>query len=228
MKWVVRLMAVVFLLTTAALVFARRHDSGWIVFTTYGNDNVDTLLMTGDGSAQVKPPNSEAILQGRRQYNLPADILRATRDEQGQVILIIEADGDDVRRLPLDSAVRYISEPVWSPDGAWIAFLSGESVGEHIYRVRADGRQLERLTQRASDLTGLRWSPDGEWLLIMRAHQRFADIVRVRADGSALEVLSPGIYPEYAPASGLGWHPALMIVAALGVLVVPHIKRFVG
>ena len=219
MKWLFRILAVIFLLTTVLVSLARRENSGWIAFTPVGNYASGILLMTGDGSDQMKLSNPDAILQHDEPFAPRAPSLRAVRDSSGEVIHIMAANEEGAQRVTLDPTLRYVNEPIWSPDGEWIAFLSGETAGEYIYRIRSDGRDLQRLTQRASDLIGLRWSPDGEWLLVARVHQRFADIVRVRADGSSLEILSPGIYPEYAPVSGLGWHPVWLAVACLMLLV---------
>jgi TolB protein len=64
--------------------------------------------------------------------------------------------------------------PVWSPDGAWIAFTrkaAGASMGKQIWLMRADGSQARYLTAEPDIHHGLpAWSPDGRYLVFQRFH----------------------------------------------------------
>jgi dipeptidyl aminopeptidase/acylaminoacyl peptidase len=55
-------------------------------------------------------------------------------------------------------------EPVYSPDGKWIAFESNQNLAEerHIWLVPAAGGTPRRLTSLTGFESGSRWSPDGE------------------------------------------------------------------
>ncbi|MEX0680334.1 MAG: hypothetical protein WD097_03060 [Balneolales bacterium] len=66
-------------------------------------------------------------------------------------------DGTDLQPVALNSR---ITDPVWSPDGEWIAFSSR---GE-IFKIRPDGSDLERLTHEGEAKVGPSWSPDGKWI----------------------------------------------------------------
>lgn len=65
----------------------------------------------------------------------------------------MDADGSDVQRLTEHAGFDVL--PVWSPDGAWIAFASdrGESpaAGASIFIMRTDGSQVRRLVRAGAD-----------------------------------------------------------------------------
>jgi dipeptidyl aminopeptidase/acylaminoacyl peptidase len=56
------------------------------------------------------------------------------------------------------------SEPVWSPDGKRIAFLSTRSGTPQIHVMWADTREVSQLTHLDYTPSALRWSPDGKWI----------------------------------------------------------------
>ncbi len=49
----------------------------------------------------------------------------------------------------------------WSPDGTRLAFVSNRDGGSHIYVIRVDGGEAQRLTESKGDVDALAWSPDG-------------------------------------------------------------------
>ena len=55
------------------------------------------------------------------------------------------------------------TSPRWSPDGAYIAFLSERAGDEEtqLYRMRAFGGEAERLTESKTTIERFAWSPDG-------------------------------------------------------------------
>ncbi|HUG39220.1 MAG TPA: amidohydrolase family protein [Longimicrobiales bacterium] len=78
------------------------------------------------------------------------------------------ASGEPRRLTPQDARAF---KPAWSPDGRWIAYVTWETDGGHIWRIRADGRgRPERLTQVPSFYTDLAYSPDGERIVALRGN----------------------------------------------------------
>ena len=62
-------------------------------------------------------------------------------------------------------------EPVWSPDGRWIAYVTwdGREYG-HLWKTRADGSGTPiRLTSQAAYYRSPVFSPDGAWILAIRS-----------------------------------------------------------
>ncbi|HUH13594.1 MAG TPA: hypothetical protein VMK65_10810, partial [Longimicrobiales bacterium] len=63
--------------------------------------------------------------------------------------------------------------PAWSPDGRWISFVTWEDAqGGHIWKVRPDGSQAQRLTQDAAYFRGSVWSPDGARIVSIKGAPR--------------------------------------------------------
>ena len=60
--------------------------------------------------------------------------------------------------------------PAWSPDGAWIAFVTWDESGGHIWKMRTDGGGAPiRLTDQAALWADPVWTPDGRGLVALRA-----------------------------------------------------------
>lgn len=94
---------------------------------------------------------------------LPCNITFESDRDGNREIYSMHADGSDQVNLTNDPADDY--DPVWSPDGTQIAFVSnrsnGEEGGQHIFVMDADGSNLARIsTQGDSQFPD--WSPEGD------------------------------------------------------------------
>jgi Tol biopolymer transport system component/imidazolonepropionase-like amidohydrolase len=82
-------------------------------------------------------------------------------------------------------------QPVWSPDGRYIAFITWSDVdGGHVHRVRADrpGRRPERLTTQAAFYTRPAYSPDGQVIVVITAPRQQRTTQRYAGDGGGFEL----------------------------------------
>ena len=61
----------------------------------------------------------------------------------------------------LTNAKKSSSQPAFSPDGMWLAFVSDRSDTRQLYRLALGGGEAEALTSGAEAVTAFAWSPDG-------------------------------------------------------------------
>ena len=75
--------------------------------------------------------------------------------------------------------------PVWSPDGARIAFVSDrvEPGIFQLYVANADGSGLTALTSGAAGADWPEWAPDGEWIYYDSRHGQNIEIFRIHSSG---------------------------------------------
>lgn len=103
----------------------------------------------------------------------------------------------------LTSGMAYDIQPVFSPDGRQIAFISDGSGSDNIWVMNADGTQPRALTrEREQAVTGPEWTPDGDYLLARRGgvlwlyHKDGGSGVRLTADARATGAFGPVVAPD--------------------------------
>ena len=79
-------------------------------------------------------------------FNASPDGQRICYHENYQVYLA-NADGTDKKHI--DTGHPFNFAPVWSPEGNWLLFVSGEHYVCHPHVVRADGTGLRKIADRA-------------------------------------------------------------------------------
>jgi dipeptidyl aminopeptidase/acylaminoacyl peptidase len=93
--------------------------------------------------------------------------------------------------------------PRWSPDGAWVAFLSQRSGFNEIWLVQPDGEGLHRLVDFGCDVGWLEWSPDGKRLACTLNRQGAFELAFVEIDQGRVTRLADGsgVYnrPQWSP-----------------------------
>lgn len=85
-----------------------------------------------------------------------------------------------------------VGNPGWSRDGTRIVFdrtINGQS---EIFTIRADGRDLRRLTTNDWDDLLPSWSADGQWIYFTEAGQNRSGIYRLPAGGGDIEKVVAG------------------------------------
>jgi len=169
-------------------------------------------------------PRSRELQQAEIDFRASGQERRYDWDYDPEMELYVsEAGADEPRRLT--SARGYDAEGSYSPDGRWIVFTSNRQAYDaelaseeqarlktdpsffaEIYRMRADGSGVERLTREPGYDGGPFFSPDGEWILWRRFDEQglIADVWRMKPDGTASERLTDFGSMSWAPFS----HPS--------------------
>jgi len=94
-------------------------------------------------------------------------------------------DANGANPIPLTSSSEFNSEPVWSPDGAKIAFTSERDGNDEVYVMDADGMNQINLTNNTHEDAEASWSPDGTKILFTSDRgQSFRAIYIMNANGS--------------------------------------------
>jgi len=84
------------------------------------------------------------------------------KDERVSNLWIVDVDGTRVRELT--SGNWRDSQPVWSPDGKRIAFMSDRDGTNQLHVLWVDTREVAQLTHLEQAPSAINWSPDGRWI----------------------------------------------------------------
>ncbi len=102
----------------------------------------------------------------------------------------VPRDGGAARRLTTGPGME--TNPVFSPDGAWIAFTGEYDGNVDVFIMPAEGGQPRRLTWHPAADIVLGWTPDGKAVLFTSgrtAYSRFSELFTVSVEGGLPERL---------------------------------------
>src|ERR1043165_7625830 len=69
------------------------------------------------------------------------------------------------QNIQLTFGEKSSTNPKWSPDGKWIAFLSNRKDNRNnLYRLNIDGGEAEPLTELKTNISDYNWSPGGRFI----------------------------------------------------------------
>lgn len=165
-------------------------DGAWIigqnmfhVFRVHINGNIQESLNT-DASSRFSV-SEDWIAFAKSSRDGVSDFSRLSLDGQESLTLLTRG--------------RNASNPVWSPDGEWLAYVSYvDSVGYQVFKIRSDGTENQHLGGQYRRF--LAWSPDGEWLYFFGGD---ASLYRIRQDGTNLEK----VLNDISRLGGFVWAP---------------------
>ena len=122
-------------------------------------------------------------------------------DGNPDVYLIEPVGGRKISRLTRSSGIDV--GPDWSHDGKQIAFVSERSGGAQIYKMNADGGNIQRVTFQGSFNTDPVWSPDGTKIAFVGRNGGRFDVFVVNADGTGMRRITQDMGDNEDPS----WSP---------------------
>ncbi|MCB0630876.1 MAG: S9 family peptidase [Saprospiraceae bacterium] len=131
-----------------------------------------TLALNWKTSAQeAMVPSFEEILSLHRPgtpmispdgRNIAYTVTRTDWSKNGYNTEIWLAKGEATPFQLTNSPDGSSSDPQWSPDGKWIAFLRKHGDHSQIHVIRPDGGEARAMTNADRDIQDFEWSPDGK------------------------------------------------------------------
>ncbi len=156
--------------------------------------------LSGMGTAEAAVADSTKVVltEGTNMaIDLSPDKKTIALDLQG-TIWLMPATGGEAKAVT--DALGDNRQPVWSPDGNWIAFQSFRDGTYHIWAVKKDGTGLKQLTFGSFDDREPHWSPDGKMLAFSSDRGGNYDIWQVDLASGQIKQLTQDPANEYCPA----------------------------
>lgn len=149
------------------IVFSRRARSGiaQLYIANADGTNLHALTKGAIGGSQPDWSTSGIVFEGH--------------GATGNDTFVIAADGTQEHDLTNGAPVA-TSAPSWSPDGQWIAFVSGHAV----WRMRSDGTSATKLTTTASFKDRPAFSPDGTLIVYQDYRTDVSQLWVMHANGT--------------------------------------------
>jgi Tol biopolymer transport system component len=187
-------------------------DATKLGFSAMIDGNLHPFRMDRDGT------NKRDLTKDSKEFayglNISPDGKRIAYHKTYQ-LYVADADGSNAKHIKTGHSFDFL--PQWSPDGAWLLFLSGDHYDCHPHVIRADGTGLKKLASRGGysgavlfldvyDFHGGSsdypvWAKDGKSVYYTAKVERNVELFRVTLDGKSERLTE-------SPAGTLHYHPA--------------------
>lgn len=135
---------------------------------TLGDDTDAPTSWTPELSMKVRSISAVRVSpDGKRvAYVVTQPVMAPDKSEYLSQIYLANADGSDAFQITY--ADKSSTNPLWSPDGKWLAFTSMRSGKNNLYLLRASGGEAEQLTDTKTGVSTFAWSPDGQGIAFLQ------------------------------------------------------------
>ncbi|MBI2845382.1 MAG: PD40 domain-containing protein [Chloroflexi bacterium] len=102
--------------------------------------------------------------------------------------------------------------PLFGSTSGFIAFVSGEGRQSDLFVMKADGSDINQLTNDPGTVNYISWSPDGQWIAFVSSRDGDQDIYTIKPNGSEERLLTHDTPPAnpvhgYASDENPVWSP---------------------
>ena len=121
----------------------------------------------------------------------------STRDGKTE-IYIMNPDGT----VPVNVSQHAKTEdynPIWSPDGKQILFISDQGGYFDLYFMDADGANIRKVFKTKALRRDPTWAPDGKQIAYAQGEEPNQEIYIAAIDGTSIEKLTDGFMPNWSP-----------------------------
>lgn len=141
------------------------ENGGWLYTFDIKTEKISKVPITVEGDLPQTKPRVVDAANYISTFGLSSDGERAVFGARGEVF-IVSSQNKETRNLTQTSGANEL-QPVWSPDGKWIAYFSDLNGEYQIYIRASDGSGTERriTTRTGGYLFNPVWSPDSSKLL---------------------------------------------------------------
>lgn len=185
---------------------------GQIAFMSDNPDKPGFYAMNPDGSSRqyIGPLDSKSLLD---QYDQQTELHRQSPDGQYSIYVgKVDGRAQVVMRVPLspvygqqpDKPVTRLTgiayDPEWSPDGAWIVFVTQENESDDVWIVRPDSTEQKALMRNDWEWDKHpTWSPDSSRIAFWSNREGTKAIYVMDINGQAVRNISNVPWDEYDP-----------------------------
>lgn len=168
-------------------------DGTKIVFDSDRDGNREIYIMDADGSNQTRLTFNPTADAGPVSFSPDGRRIAFSRNASNEGlsfynydIFVMNTNGGEARQLTRDP--EFDAEPVWSPDGGRIIFITGRDRNFEIYAINPDGSGEINITN-SPDRDGIvAFTADGSHIFCVTdspSRPEFSQIRIINADGSA-------------------------------------------